>query len=158
MSTTTLPTSINAPTATQFVFQWHGTSINVKFTPEEFGALYPEYTRDHIEIFCDELIPITETGYRSHFVHPDEITKANGVEKYIIAWLYSAFKSPEWQKMLASDQQPSLFWWLFFKSRFFIFPGSTPKRNICLLMEYDFCLRIWWAGSRALSRSDAQHP
>lgn len=54
-------------------------------------------------------IPITETGYRSHFLHLDEITEFGGPVAYVEAWLNEMARTSEWQSHVASGEQLSLF-------------------------------------------------
>jgi hypothetical protein len=53
-------------------------------------------------------LPITETGYRSHFTSP-EIASFGGPVGFVLAWLDEAACSPEWQAQAAVDRQFALF-------------------------------------------------
>ncbi len=54
-------------------------------------------------------LPFTETGYRSHFIHPVEIEHEGGPEAYARAWLDYAAQSPEWIAKQEAAKQMSLF-------------------------------------------------
>jgi hypothetical protein len=53
--------------------------------------------------------PITETGYRSHFLSPDEIEAVGGVFAYVVDALDEAAKRKEWKARQAAQRQLSLF-------------------------------------------------
>lgn len=55
-------------------------------------------------------LPITETGYKSHF-HPCGTVEANGgdVVAQIIAWLDEEAAKPEWRAYAAKSRQGELF-------------------------------------------------
>lgn len=54
-------------------------------------------------------LPITETGYRSHFLHPVEIDELGGPVAYVQAWLDEMARSSEWRDHEARSRQLSLF-------------------------------------------------
>lgn len=54
-------------------------------------------------------LPFTETGYRSHFVHPSEVEAVGGPDAYVLAWLNEASGSQQWREFEAAGQQLSLF-------------------------------------------------
>ena len=54
-------------------------------------------------------LPVTETGYRSHFTSPEEIAEAGGPVPFIRAALDDAAKDPAWKAHEAAARQYSLF-------------------------------------------------
>jgi len=54
-------------------------------------------------------LPVTETGYLSHFTDPVLIEKAGGPLAYVVAELEAAAKSAKWRKHEVGQRQPSLF-------------------------------------------------
>jgi hypothetical protein len=54
-------------------------------------------------------LPITETGYRSHFISKDMIEAAGGPETYVEAWLNDAATSRGWIEQEADIRQYALF-------------------------------------------------
>jgi len=54
-------------------------------------------------------LPVTETGYRSHFVNPDDIEAEGGHVGYVVAWLNHAAETPEWRERQDAGRQMSLF-------------------------------------------------
>ena len=64
---------------------------------------------DHVELRADQRLPVTQTGYRSHFLHPEELAQFDGVEDFVRQWLDEASTSRVWQKHLKESRQLSLF-------------------------------------------------
>lgn len=54
-------------------------------------------------------LPITETGYKSHFCDRREIEAAGGPVAYALAWLDMAADSKTWREACAARRQLSLF-------------------------------------------------
>lgn len=46
------------------IITWRGIRVEITFTPEKFGMI------EHIELHSENrlALPVTETGYRSHFI------------------------------------------------------------------------------------------
>ncbi|SLN12583.1 hypothetical protein ROG8370_00257 [Roseovarius gaetbuli] len=63
----------------------------------------------HIELHCAERLPVTETGYRSHFVPGDAVTDEDDVRRYILAWLDEVARDPSWARHLEDSKQLNLF-------------------------------------------------
>lgn len=89
------------------VIDWQGISLSVEFTPD-WGMM----SVHHLEIRVIEpegaVIPITETGYRSHFfAEPLETTE--DVVTYVRDWLDSAALAPDWKRRVQAARQLSLF-------------------------------------------------
>lgn len=67
----------------------------------------------HIEIETLEParvpLPVTETGYRSHFTSPEEIAQAGGRVPFVRAALDDAAEDPAWKEREAAARQYSLF-------------------------------------------------
>jgi hypothetical protein len=90
------------------VIEWEGFTIQVCYTPAQWGIT------SHIELETLEParapLPVTETGYRSHFV-PVGTVEATGLTVcgYVIAWLEHAAKRPEWREAQQKAAQGELF-------------------------------------------------
>ena len=54
-------------------------------------------------------IPITETGYRSHFIDSEELSLAGGPVAFALARLDAEANSKEWQKREFVRRQGDLF-------------------------------------------------
>lgn len=88
--------------------EWEGIKIDACYRSLYCGA-------PHIELHVLEPalapLPVTDTGYRSHFHHqlPADIEAAGGVTPFVKAWLDHEAKSPEWRKRQITGQQLQLF-------------------------------------------------
>ena len=88
------------------IITWEGREIRLSYTPRWCEQI------DHIEVQSIDRspLPITETGYKSHFFAPIEPTMTmDEIERMVIAWLDSEAAKPEWQSYLLNSQQLSLF-------------------------------------------------
>jgi hypothetical protein len=87
---------------------WQGIEIEATYTPRTWGITA------HLEIqsIAPERapLPITQTGYLSHF-HPCGTIEANGgdVAAQVTAWLDEEAAKPEWQEHTQQGRQLSLF-------------------------------------------------
>ena len=92
--------------------EWQGLSFVITYYPKWMPLKNSDFIMARLEIQSgspETKLPITETGYRSHFLHPDEIAARGGVEKYVQGWFDYASQSPEWKKNQRINCQPSLF-------------------------------------------------
>lgn len=89
-------------------FIWQGIDIEATYTPRKWSIIA------HLEIrsITPERapLPITETGYRSHF-HPIGTVEAHGgdVVAQVTAWLDEEAAKPEWQAHQQRRRQGELF-------------------------------------------------
>ena len=83
---------------------WHGLLISVTLEKQRFV--------DHLQIETIDParapLPITETGYRSHFVAKDLIDAAGGPEAYVLEWLEHASADRTWRDRELSIRQYAL--------------------------------------------------
>jgi hypothetical protein len=54
-------------------------------------------------------LPITETGYRSHFLGHDELESAGGAVRFFLDWIEREAKSKQWSKAEFKWRQDDLF-------------------------------------------------
>jgi hypothetical protein len=81
---------------------WRGITLEIRFAPKRAP------------------LPITGTGYRSHFTAEAEIAHWGNPEGFVLAWLADAAKAKAWTPVEATGQQLSLFRmgnWCFLKHR-----------------------------------------
>ena len=93
------------PSRTVKSIVWRGIGIEIIHTANRFAGM------DHIEIHSENKIPvpITETGYKSHFFPSDGLDGyANAVE-YVRAWLDHEAKTKAWKAQEFNSMQGSLF-------------------------------------------------
>jgi hypothetical protein len=90
-------------------FDWNGVRIEVVYEPEWLG----DGELAHIEIRSlvppKAPLPITETGYRSHFTTPSVIDEAGGSVAFVREWLDIEAATPRWRRLEAAARQLSLF-------------------------------------------------
>lgn len=80
---------------------WQGIGVEITFTPEKFGIV------DHVELQAEgkQPLPVTETGYRSHFIPAGTVEQYGGTVAFVTGWLDHTPKRTGWQP----EQQLSLF-------------------------------------------------
>lgn len=89
-------------------FEWNGILIALTYHPKKFGTI------DHIEIETIDPprapLPITETGYRSHYCQIDEL---DSYERDPVRYMREALdhyaQSRSWQQQQDAARQYSLF-------------------------------------------------
>lgn len=94
-------------------FIWQGLTIEALYTPnwsESYRTTYG-YALAHLQISAAGRVPlpISATGYRSHFDRADNIEAGGGAVAYVCAWLEHAAQSPAWLDAQAQARQLSLF-------------------------------------------------
>jgi len=94
---------------------WNGIRIEVRYCrswSESYERIYG-YPLAHLEIESIDPertpLPVTQTGYRSHFTRPDIIEADGGPVELVRAWLDDAAKDPKWIASEAARKQLSLF-------------------------------------------------
>ena len=91
---------------------WQGITLSVTHTKAYFGA-GSEYEVDHIAVESispeKARLPITETGYRLHFIHGSKIEPFGDAVSYVRAALEGAAQSKAWLDYVTSSKQLSLF-------------------------------------------------
>lgn len=92
-------------TITTAILDWRGILIRVTFERQRFA--------DHLTVETLEPqrapLPITETGYRSHFMPKDIIDETDDPAAYVEAWLDDAACGKGWVEQEASIRQYALF-------------------------------------------------
>jgi len=89
-------------------FTWQGIEVEAVYTPLKWGVTA------HLEVRSvrpdGAALPITETGYRSHFHQPGTIEAHGGdVAAQVVAWLDQEAAKPEWTRRVEASRQGELF-------------------------------------------------
>lgn len=94
------------PETTIHHLTWNGRSLTITHEPEWLSSFH-----DHLEIRSDDgnPLPITRTGYRSHFVSPKDLAAAGGAIAFVQAWLGREATSLAWQRAEEARKQFTLF-------------------------------------------------
>lgn len=92
-----------------FTACWAGVELLISFERNWLGG---DLT-SHLEVTSAEperaALPITETGYKSHFCSASQIDDAGGPVAFVLAWLDEAGASPKWKAGEVSRRQMVLF-------------------------------------------------
>ena len=95
--------------------QWDGITIEVRYDSDwspSYHNVYG-YPLAHLEIEAviptKAALPMTETGYLSHFGAPAEMDAEGGPVAFVRAWLDHEAQSPAWKAAQAERRQLALF-------------------------------------------------
>jgi hypothetical protein len=110
------PLGGNPPRKTRFEIAWcnpvTGETITVRIT---HSRGYLSSGTDHIEVESlapkKAPLPITETGYRSHFMPALELVNAGGPVTFVNAWLEREAAGKAWRAKTTAAAQADLFQW-----------------------------------------------
>ncbi len=89
-------------------FTWQGIIIEARYTPLWYGVAAHLVVESIAPARAP--LPITETGYRSHF-HPAGTIEARGgnVVAQVTAWLDEEAANPAWRHYAEASRQGTLF-------------------------------------------------
>lgn len=94
-------------TAKIYEFEWCGIRISLRHIHNYCGVI------EHLEIRSidpeNAPLPITETGYKSHFLDATSLHEYGGALAYVRAWLTVEADKAEWQSQKEVASQYSLF-------------------------------------------------
>ena len=95
---------MSAPVTTRIV--WDGISVGITYHKRRWNSEF-----DHIELLAEDRhpLPVTETGYRSHFLHAGIVEDYDGPENFVRAWLDHEAGSEDWKQRKEAARQMSLF-------------------------------------------------
>jgi hypothetical protein len=96
-----------------FRTNWNGIEIEIRWEPNWLNLTSCGYDTAHLEIetIAPERapLPITDTGYRSHFISPETVAAYGGPVSFIEAWLETESQAPDWRRVQQERQQLTLF-------------------------------------------------
>lgn len=81
---------------------WNDMKIEVKVQLNWLGHDYA-----HLEVRCAQPLPITSTGYRSHFMSMNDLGGWTCPSDFVLAWLEEASQSKDWKLKWQKRQQLS---------------------------------------------------
>jgi hypothetical protein len=87
-----------------FTLIWAERVVEVRCQPNWLNSDY-----GHIELRSTTRLPVTETGYRSHFVPGAAFSDEAYVRAYVERWLNEAAQTRAWQHYLKDSRQLTLF-------------------------------------------------
>jgi hypothetical protein len=90
---------------------WEGIPLLIRFCPDWLQSSRYGLDVAHVEVESKGRValPITETGYRSHFTSGASVEAEGGVLAYVRAWLDHEAQSSAWLEHCAQERQLSLF-------------------------------------------------
>ena len=94
-------------------FDWNGILLEITYEPQWLppGILGEDVA--HLEVRSiyptDAPLPITETGYRLHFIAASAIAAAGGPVAYVDVWLTAESDAPAWREREQASRQLALF-------------------------------------------------
>ena len=92
---------------------WDGIEIEIRFARDWLGSAKSPFPTAHLEVEAVNppraVLPITDTGFRSHFLTAENVDVVGGAVAYVIEALNLAAKHPAWKKRRAAQKQLSLF-------------------------------------------------
>lgn len=86
---------------------WEGIPLLIHWSPTFLNLEITGHMQ--IESVERQRLPITVTGYLSHFVHRTYVEAHGGPVAYALAWLSHEAKSSEWKRYVEDSRQGSLF-------------------------------------------------
>ena len=96
-----------------YCVSWQGIALEIRHCPSWFSMPGDGFVTQHIEIRSagKAPLPVTTTGYRSHFINGETALAEFGDDPVAIVlwWLDEAAKSKEWQDQVDAARQYSLF-------------------------------------------------
>lgn len=123
-----------SPNKARFEIDWRdpvgGASMRIRIT---HSRDYLGQGQDHVEVESiapkKAPLPITETGYRSHFIARLDLVNEGGPVTFVMAWLDREAKGKDWQKRVAVRQQGDLFQWAAAQTEVAVHRTSGPKKS-----------------------------
>jgi len=93
---------------------WQSYEIEVRYDPDPFSLTFQNReAMAHVEIRTIKpekaALPITETGYRSHFTPKGNIDEYETPAAFVKEWLEHEAQSEDWKVAQENDRQMSLF-------------------------------------------------
>ncbi len=92
---------------------WNGVTIEIRWEPRWLNLSSQCCDPAHLEIESIEParapLPITETGYRSHFTSAETVAAFGGPVAYVEAWLETESQAPDWRSSEQERRQLHLF-------------------------------------------------
>ncbi|MCF8710247.1 hypothetical protein [Rhizorhapis sp. SPR117] len=91
---------------------WRGVTIEIRYEERWLGTEGP-FSTAHLELHVlspDKApLPVTDTGYRSHFIAASVIAEAGGPVAFVQAWLDHEAETKAWKEKEAAARQMTLF-------------------------------------------------
>jgi len=92
------------------VLTWRGIKITIIYKSNYFDSK-KGFSIAHLDITTENRVPLpfTESGYRSHFFHANELEEYGTPTDFVKVWLEETAKSKKWKEQERKRNQLSLF-------------------------------------------------
>ena len=94
-------------------FEWKGILLEITYEPQWFPPSILGEDLAHLQVRSiyptDAPLPITGTGYRSHFIAASAIAAAGGPVAYVDVSLAAESEAPAWREREQATRQLALF-------------------------------------------------
>lgn len=91
------------------MLDWRGLLIEVRYEPQWLGGDLTAHLQLEVLEPARAAMPVSETGYRSHFLPCGRVEEAGGPAAYAAAWLDHAASDRSWIEFEAASRQLALF-------------------------------------------------
>jgi hypothetical protein len=91
------------------ILEWQGVTIEIGYEAEWLGCDCTAHLELRVRHPEGAPLPVTETGYRSHFLPREAVEDAGGPAAYVTAWLDEDAKSKSWRAGEFARRQLPLF-------------------------------------------------
>lgn len=93
---------------------WNGITIEISYEPDWLNCSRDSgRDRAYLEIRAiapeRAMLPISETGYRSHFTSAETVESYGGAVAFVLAWLDEEAATPAWRRHAEAARQFALF-------------------------------------------------
>jgi len=89
---------------------WQGIDLEIRYNLSYCAVLEGNQAMAHIEVMVlqpeKHPLPITETGYKSHFIHRAIVEEFGGAIEFVLAWLDHESEKPVWNEMQENSNRP----------------------------------------------------
>jgi hypothetical protein len=100
---------VNKAAYQRFSLLWNAIEIEILYNPDysEATKRVKGYRLAHLEVLSKDRVPLpmTETGYRSHFTAAQSIEDFDAPIEFVKSWLAEAEQSKKWKAHLKRVQQ-----------------------------------------------------
>jgi hypothetical protein len=98
-------------TTETYRMDWEGIALSVRWTPDWLNMTARGYDIAHLELVSVDRVPlpITETGYRSHFTSRALVEGEGGPVSFARKWLDLEAMSSDWKRQVEASKQLALF-------------------------------------------------
>lgn len=90
---------------------WNDLSLIITWSPNWLDREEADYIFAHLEVRTEDRqpMPISKTGYRSHFIDHESVEHLGGPVAYVKTWLDHQSRARQWQTHQTNTNQISLF-------------------------------------------------